>query len=843
MFANTLNPAPSGSDTLGSQDEPIDVSVELPQDDSTDVDTAEPPKEPPRFAGNLAEHIDEAELTRIAEELLEDYDSDLMSRADWEKTAREGLQLLGLTIEERTEPWTGACGVFHPLLAEAVVRFQAESITETFPAQGPVKTKIIGKADKDKEAAAVRVRDDMNYQLTEVMSEYRREHERLLWNVGSAGAGFKKIYYDPSLGRPTAVFCGAEDVVVNYGASDLFTAQRVTYRMKKSENEYEKLVASGFYRDVDLGDPEPDQSDIDKEKDKLAGVNGGDDDRYTFLEMQADLDIEGFEDPSGLALPYVVHLDKASMKVLAVYRNWKESDTRKCRRQHFVQYGYVPGFGFYDFGLIHLVGGFAKSSTSMLRQLIDAGTLSNLPGGLKSRGLRIKGDDTPISPGEWRDVDVPGGVIRDNILPLPYKEPSQTLYQLYKDVVEEGRRFANTSDADVSDMGKEAPVGTTLALLERALKSSNAVQARIHASMKIEFKLLKELFAESAPEYDYDVEGGDRKAARADYALVEVIPVSDPNAATMSQRVVQYDAAMKMSTTAPQIYDLPFLHAQMLTVLGIKDVDKCIPGYKDKVPTDPVTENMNMLNGKPVKAFLAQDHEAHLGVHIAATQDPMLMQVIGQNPQAQKIIAAAQAHIAEHLGFNYRAQMEKISGQQLPPPDQPMEPEQEAELSRGMAQAAQQLLAQSKQNAASQQAAQAQQDPVVQAQQADLKIKMAEVDRKAKKDLADEAIEQRRLDIMEKQISTQQENTVIQNMTSAAVQKAGQEAQADTQKAGHAANLMGMLAGHEATLQGQEAQHAADLRRANLQGAHTIANTALSHMIAGQKNSGPRGGE
>ena len=835
MFAKSTNRAPLGLAAVAQNEEPIDVDVESPEDDSAEVNVdGKPALPPPEFKSNLAEYIDESELSRIAEELVEDFESDLSSRAEWEKTYKDGLKLLGLTLEERTEPWSGACGVFHPLLAEAVVRFQAESITETFPAAGPVKTKIIGKTTKDKEDAAVRVRDDMNYQLTEVMTEYRKEHERLLWNVGSGGAGFKKVYYDPSLGRQTAVFVGAEDLIVNYGASDLFIAQRVYYRMKKNRHEYEKLVASGFYVDAKLGDPEPEQSDIDKAKDELSGQDGGDDQRYTFLEVAVDLDIEGFEDPSGLALPYIVHLDKASQKVLAVYRNWKETDARKRPRQHFVQYGYVPGFGFYDFGLIHLVGGFANSATSMLRQLVDAGTLSNLPGGLKSRGLRIKGDDTPISPGEWRDVDVPGGVIRDNILPLPYKEPSQTLLQLYQNVVEEGRKLANTSDADVSDMGKEAPVGTTLALLERALKSSNAVQARIHAAMKIEFKLLKDIISESAPnQYDYDVDGdaNSRKAMKADYALVDVIPVSDPNAATMSQRVVQYDAAMKLAQQAPQIYDLPFLHAQMLTVLGIKDVDKCIPNSKEKTPQDPITENMNVLKGTPVKAFLAQDHGAHLAVHMAALQDPMLMQAIGQNPQAQKILAAAQAHVAEHLGFQYRQQMEQISGQKFPPPGEPIPPDVEAQLSRGMAQAATQLLQQNQQKAAQAQAQQAAQDPVVQAQMKDLAIKQADVDRKKEKDLADEKLENRRLDILQNQIDAQQENTAFTTMGNAVVQKHAQQAQQEN-------TALGTLTQAATAAK----QHDNDLHKQKVAGMHNIANTVIGHMIAGEKNK-KAGGE
>jgi len=811
MFDKSTNQAPQGIAIAAQSEEPIDITIELPEDTSVEVDFGDS-ESPPTFLSNLAEHIDHDELSRIGDEICDDYESDLASRSEWEKTYKDGLGLLGLTIEDRSEPWSGACGVFHPLLAEAVVRFQAESITETFPAQGPVLTKILGKTDKVKEDAAERVKVDMNYQLTEVMSEFRPEHERLLWNVGVAGSAFKKVYYDQSLGRPTSVFVGAEDLIVSYGASDLYTAQRVTYRMKKTENDYKRLVSSGFYIDADLGDPQADQNELDKEKDKLTGMDGGDDDRYTFLECQVDLDIKGFEDASGLPVPYVLHLDKNTRKVLAVYRNWREKDALKKKRQHFVHYGYVPGFGFYYFGLIHLVGGFASSATSMVRQLVDAGTLSNLPGGLKSRGLRIKGDDTPISPGEWRDVDVPGGVIRDNILPLPYKEPSATLYQLYKDVVEEGRRFANTSDADVSDMGKEAPVGTTLALLERALKSSNAVQARIHAAMKQELKLLKELFAETAPsQYDYDVDG-DRKAMRADYAMVDVVPVSDPHAATMSQRVVQYEAALRLSATAPQIYNLPFMHAQMLTVLGIKDVDKCIPTAKELVPVDPVMENMNLFNGVPVKAFLNQDHEAHLGVHTNAMQDPLMMQVMGQNPQAQKILASAQAHIAEHLGFQYRVELERVSGRQFPPPGAPMTPEDEVQISRGMLQAAQALLAQSKQRAAQQQAQQDAQDPVVQAQQMEVEIKRAEVERKAKKDEADIATENRRLDIMEKQIDSQQETTAFQSMSSALTQ---------------------------AKLQESKAEHG--IASTHVQNNHTLANSMLGHMMAGQKNSANNG--
>jgi len=753
-----LYQAPQGLEALASTQPDIEIEIDDPEavrigvgdmeielgDDSQEKD----------FGGNIAEDIDERDLATLAGELLGDYESDISSRKDWLDTYVNGLKLLGLKYEERTEPWPGACGVFHPLLMESAVKFQSETIMETFPAMGPVKTKIIGKETPEKKEAAVRVADDMNYQLTEVMKEYRPEHERMLISMCLSGNAFKKIYFDPSLDRPTAPFIPAEDIVVPYGATSLESAERVTHRMRKTENELRRLQVAGFYRDVDLGEPVRTMDDVEKQKAKEQGFNASVDDRFQLLEMHVDIDLEGYEDAdkegdaTGIALPYVVTIDKGTQTILSIRRNWLEDDKRKQKRQHFVHYGYIPGFGFYSFGLIHLIGGHTQAATSLLRQLVDAGTLSNLPGGLKSRGLRIKGDDTPIAPGEWRDVDVPSGAIRDNILPLPYKEPSQTLSGLMDKIVMDGQKFAATADLNVSDMSSQAPVGTTLAVLERLLKVMSAVQARIHYTMKQEFQLLSSIIRDNTPhEYSYQPEVGGRKAKQADYDQVNVIPVSDPNAATMAQKVVQYQAAMQMAQGAPQLYDLAYLHRQMLEVLGIKNFEKIIPSPDDMKPTDPVSENMAIMNGKPVKAFMYQDHQAHLGVHIAATQDPKLAQIMGQNPQAQSLMAAAQAHIMEHVAFQYRREIEQQLGAALPPmPDKDsdmedftLSPEVEAQLSVLVAQAAQQLLQKNKGDMAAQQAQQQQQDPLIQMQQQELKIKQADVDRKAKKDAADAA--------------------------------------------------------------------------------------------------------
>ena len=691
------------------------------------------------FGSNLAEFMDEGELEKLGSDLVGEVDSDISSRKDWVEMYVKGLDVLGMKYEERTEPWAGACGVFSTLLTEAAVRFQSETIIETFPAQGPVKTQIIGAIDKMKEDAAERVRTDMNFQLVDGMPEYRPEHERMLFNLGLAGAAFKKVYFDPALGRQTSIFCAAEDVIIPYGSSGARTAERVTHVMRKTKNDVRKLQVAGFYRDVELGEPVMIHNDVEKKKAEEQGYSVTDDDRYQFLEIQVDYDMPGYEDDDGVAVPYIVTIDRGTNQVLSVYRNWSEDDPKKLKRQHFVQYDYVPGFGAYGFGYIHLIGGYARAGTSLIRQLVDAGTLSNLPGGLKSRGLRIKGDDTPISPGEWRDVDVPSGSVRDNIMPLPYKEPSQVLALLLDRITEEGRRLGSIADMSVSDMGANAPVGTTLALLERQLKTMSAVQARVHYSMKQEFKLLKEIIRDNTPsEYDYVPHGGDRLAKREDYDMVEVIPVSDPNSSTMAQRIMQYQAVIQLSQSAPQIYDLPQLHRQMIEVLGIRNADKLVPIEDDMKPRDPVSENMAFLNGQPTKAFIYQDHDAHIAVHVALMQDPLMAAQIGQNPQAQKMMSEIQAHIAEHLAFAYRKKVEEQLGVPMPKPDEDLPEDVEVQLSRLVAQASQQVLAQSKGQAAQQQAEQQAQDPMVQMQQAELKIKQQEVEikmLKAKGDL------------------------------------------------------------------------------------------------------------
>ena len=723
----------------------IDIEKE---DENADVD----------FDANLAEHVDAGKLATLASDLEEDIRNDKNSRKDWERAYTDGLKLLGLKYEERTEPWNGACGVFHPMITEAVVRFQSEMITETFPAAGPAKSKIVGKETPEKKEAANRVEADMNFQLTERMVEFRPEHERMLWNLPAAGAAFKKVYYDPSLGRQVSIFIPAEDVLLPYGVADARSSYRVTHVMRKTKNEILKLQQAGFYIDVELGDPDKTRDDIQKAKDDETGFSDINDDRFVLYEANVDLDLPGFEDkdddgePTGIALPYVVTLIRGTSTILAVRRNWKEADPLKLRRQHFVQYTYIPGFGPYGFGLFHLIGGFAKSATSIMRQLVDAGTLSNLPGGLKSRGLRIKGDDTPIAPGEFRDVDIGSGALRDNILPLPYKEPSGTLYNLLNTIVEEGRRFAATADMQVSDMSAQAPVGTTLALLERQLKVMTAVQARVHYALKQELNLIKDIIADYADEsYSYQPETAAPSARREDFSQVDIIPVSDPNAATLSQRVVQYQAVIQLAQSAPQIYDLPQLHRGMLEVLGIKDADKLVALPDDQKPTDPVTENMNVLKGKPVKAFMHQDHEAHIGVHMAAMQDPQIMQLLGQNPQAQALMGAAQAHIAEHVGYAYRQKIEQQLGMPLPPEEEKLAPQVEIALSGMLAQAARQVLMDSQAKMAQQQAQQQAQDPLVQMQQQELALREKEVNVKDKKVQADSAAKADELALRERQ--------------------------------------------------------------------------------------------
>jgi hypothetical protein len=768
-----LYQAPMGIDEAAAMEEPLDIEIEIENPESVELSIDGVPilrmeegdEDEEDFNDNLAENMDEGELAELAGNLIGDFDSDISSRKDWIQTYVDGLELLGLKIEERSEPWEGACGVYHPLLSEALVKFQAETMMSIFPAAGPVKTLIIGKETPEKKAASERVRDDMNYQLTDAMPEYRPETERMLWGLGLAGNAFKKVYYDPALERQVALYVPAEDVVVPYGASDLASSPRVTHVMRKTENELRKLQVSGFYRDVDLGDPINSLDEVEKKIAEKMGFRASTDDRYKILEMHVDLDLPGFEDkdedgePTGVALPYVVTIEQGTQNVLSIRRNYQPDDKTKQKRQHFVHYGYIPGFGFYCFGLIHLIGAYAKSGTSLIRQLVDAGTLANLPGGFKTRGLRIKGDDTPISPGEFRDVDVPSGTMRDNILPLPYKEPSQVLAGLMDKIIEEGRRFANTADLNLSDMSANAPVGTTLAILERTLKVMSAVQARIHYSLKQELKLLKVIIADYTPdEYTYEPVEGSRLAKKSDYDNVDVIPVSDPNASTMAQKIVQYQAVLQLAQGAPQLYNMPLLHRQMLDVLGIKNANKLIPMEEDQKPTDPVSENQNVLMMKPVKAFQYQDHQAHITVHMSAMQDPKIMALLQNNPMAQALQSAMMAHINEHLGFQYRIEIEKQLGVSLPPKadengeDINMEPAVEAKLAPMLAQAATQLLQMNQQQAAQQQAMQQAQDPLLQLQQQEVQIKQADQARKAAKDMADTEIEKQRLVIAEQKV-------------------------------------------------------------------------------------------
>lgn len=702
------------------------------------------------FYRNLAEDMDDGTLATLAGDLLESFDGDTASRKDWLQTYIDGLELLGLKIEQRTEPWNGACGVFHPLLSEALVKFQAETIMETFPPAGPVKTTIIGKETPEKKQASVNVAADMNFQLTEVMTEYRPEHERMLWGLGLSGNAFKKVYYDPAIERQISLYVPAEDLVVPYGASNLDTAERVTHVMRKSKNEVIKLQANGFYRDVDLG--EPTKGNLDEVEKKIAenmGFSATSDNRFKILEIHVDLDLSEYDetDPEagdeetemgGIALPYVVTIEKSTETVLAIYRNWAPDDEKKLKREHFVHYPYIPGFGFYAFGLVHLLGSFAKSGTSLIRQLVDAGTLSNLPGGFKTRGMRIKGDDTPISPGEFRDVDVASGTIKDNIMTLPYKEPSQVLFTLMQNIVDEGRKFASTTDLNASDMSAQSPVGTTLAILERSLKVMSSVHSRVHYAMKRELRLLASIIRDFTPdEYDYEPEEGDRKAKKADYDMVDVIPVSDPNASTMAQKVTQWQAVMQLAQGSPQIYDLPELHKQMLEVLGVRNIGKIIPTEEDQKPTDPVTENMDILAGKPVKAFLYQDHEAHIAVHMGMSKDPKIQEAVKDTPAAQTIAAAGAAHVAEHLGFLYRKQIEEQLGMPLPPPDEPLPEDVEVQLSKLIAQAQAQLTQKNETEAAQAQQQQDQQDPLNIIQREELALKKQEIQLKAQQQQAE----------------------------------------------------------------------------------------------------------
>ena len=768
MIDKSLYEAPEGLESLTAGDEPdIEIEVVDPEEMSIklgDLEIEIGKEEDDNFDENLAEVLDGDVIQGIVSDLLDDYEDDVASRKDWMQTYVDGLELLGMKIEERAEPWVGACGVYHPLLSEALVKFQAEVMMSTFPAAGPVKTQIIGKETQEKKDAATRVQDDMNYELTDVMTEFRPEHERMLWGLGLSGNAFKKVYFDPNLDRQTSIFVPAEDIVVPYGASDIETSPRVTHVMRKTENDLRKLQVAGFYMDIELGDPQNNLDDIEKKIAEKMGFRATSDDRYKLLEMNVNLDLEGYEhkdedgETTGIALPYVVTIEKGSQKCLAIRRNWRPEDKKYQKRQHYVHYGYVPGFGFYCFGLIHLVGAFAKSGTSILRQLVDAGTLSNLPGGFKTRGLRTKGDDTPIGPGEWRDVDVPSGAIKDNIMALPYKEPSQVLAQLLDKIVEEGRRFASAADVQVADMSANSPVGTTLAILERSLKVMTAVQARIHYSFKQELGLLRDIIRDYTPEeYDYEPEEGDKSAKKSDYDLVDVIPVSDPNAATMAQKIVQYQAVIQLSQQAPDIYDLPQLHRQMLDVLGIKNASKLVPLEDDEKPKDPVTENMNMLKDKPLKAFMTQDHDSHIMVHQSFLQDPNIAQTMAQNPKANQMMAAMQAHIAEHLGFHYRQEIEKQMGVTLPSPEEELPPEMEAELSKLIAQASKQLLEENKSEAQQKKSQELAQDPLIQMQQKDLQLKEQEVQTKAQKVQIDAQAKQQSLANESTRIANQKE--------------------------------------------------------------------------------------
>jgi hypothetical protein len=767
FFDKALNQAPLGLQNESLVMEPdIEIEIEDPEEVSIGLGGLEivigKEKEEEGFNDNLAEDMDPKELATLASDLCSDFEDDISSRKDWMQTYVDGLDLLGLKVEDRTEPWPGACGVYHPLLTEAVVKFQAETIMETFPAQGPVRTKIIGEETKEKKESAMRVQADMNHQLTDVMIEYRPEHEKMLWGLGLAGNAFKKIYFDPGLDRQTAMYVSADDLVVPYGAANIETAERVTHVMRKTKNELERLMESGFYVDVELEDPSDSLDEVEKKIAEKMGFRATTDNRYKLLEMHVTLDLPGFPDKdedgkeTGLAVPYVITLEKSNSKVLAIRRNWNPDDPLKRKRQHFVHYPYIPGFGFYAFGLIHLIGGFAKSGTSILRQLVDAGTLSNLPGGFKTKGMRTKGDDTPFAPAEWRDVDIASGALKDNIMPLPYKEPSQVLAALMDKIVDEGRRFASAADLKVSDMSAQSPVGTTLAILERTLKVMSAVQARIHYAMKQEFRLLKTIIADYTPDkYDYEPVDGRPRAKKSDYDNVDVIPVSDPNAATMSQKVVQYQAVMQLAATAPQLYDLPYLHRQMLEVLGIKNAEKLVPMEDDMKPTDPVSENMDMFQGKPVKAFIYQDHAAHITVHMSALQDPITAQILGQSPNAQAMQAAFMAHIAQHFAFQYRKNIEDKLGVPYPAPNEELPEEMEVEISRLAAAGAQKLLQANQAMVQQAQAQQQAQDPIVQMQQQELQLQAQELQRKAAKDQTDAQLKAAQIETERMRIQSQ----------------------------------------------------------------------------------------
>jgi len=831
----SLSQAPMGLESLLGNDEEIGIEIELPDEEGSFEEEVESPEI--SFDGNLAEIMGEGDLQMLAQELLSDYSDDLDSRKDWMQTYVDGLELLGLKIEERSEPWEGACGIYHPILAEALIKFQAETMMATFPAQGPVRTQIIGKETPAKKESASRVQADMNYQLLDKMKEYRPEHERMLWGLGLSGNAFKKVYFDPHLQRQASVYVPAEDIVVPYGASSLQTAERVTHTMRKTENELRRLMVAGFYRDVELNEPDNDLDEVEKKIAEKLGFRATMDSRYKVLEMMVDLDLPGYEDldddgiPTGIKLPYIVTIEKGTTTVLSVRRNWKEDDETKQKRQHFVHYGYIPGFGFYCFGLIHILGAYAKFGTSVTRQLVDAGTLSNLPGGFKTRGLRVKGDDTPIAPGEFRDVDVPSGAIKDNILPLPYKEPSLVLAQLLDKVIEEARAFASAGDLKISDMSSQAPVGTTMAILERTLKMTSAIQARIYYSMQQEFELLKEIIAENCSEdYEYEPEEGDRKIKKEDYHCVDVIPVSDPNAATMAQKIVQYQAVLQLAQTAPQLYNMPLLHRQMLEVIGVKHADKLIPLEEDKKPTDPVSENQNVLMGKPVKAFAYQNHQAHIQVHMSAMQDPKIMSLLQNNPMSQQLQAAMMAHINEHLGFEYRVQIEQQLGFALPAQtdesgeDVNMPPEVEAQLAPMLAQAAQRLLQNNQAEAQQQQNQQKAQDPLVQLQQQEMQLKQQELQMKQQQSQAEIQIKQQQLQIEQARIQSQHD-VALQTQQMIAETK-GKQMQVD------AAAKLADLHQQKGEVKIDALKHVADLQNERKLKKEEMLHEGMQHMVS-----------
>lgn len=753
-----LYAAPVGIEEIAEEESELEIEIVDPEEVTIRTEDMELTIDPDamadeEFSKNLAEELDGRYMASIASDLLEDFTNDLNSRKDWLETYVDGLELLGLKLEERTEPWEGACAVYHPLLSEALVKFQAETMMETFPAAGPVKTSIIGKETDECIEAAARVQENMNYQLMDCMPEYRPEHERMLWGLGLAGNAFKKVYYDPALQRQVSIFVPAEDMVVPYGASNLETAERVTHVMRKTKQEIHYLQEMGFYRDTELGEPAYDLDEVEKKIAEQMGFDATNDDRYKILEMNVNLDLEGYEDKkkgkkTGIALPYIVTIDKGTQEILAIRRNYNQDDDLKKRREHFVHYGYIPGFGFYCFGLIHLIGAFSKSGTMLLRQLVDAGTLSNLPGGFKTRGLRIKGDDTPIAPGEWRDVDAASGTLRDNLMNLPYKEPSQVLAALMDKIIDEGRRFATAADMKVSDMSSNSPVGSTLAILERTLKVMSAVNARIYYSMKKEFGLLKTLIRDyTDPSYRYDPATGTPGAKQEDYDKVNLIPVADPNAATMAQKVVQYQAVMQMAQQNPDIYDLKELNKQMLEILGVKNIAKLIPTDDDAKPLDPVSENMNMMNGTPVKAFLPQDHKAHIQVHTAFRDDPLVRQMVGQNPKAPQLQAAMEAHLAEHIAFEYRKQIEQQLGVPLPKEGETLPEDIENQVARLSAEAGAKLLQLHKAEAQQQQAQQQAEDPLIQMQKQELQIKQMEAQAKSQKMQADTQLDAAKLEL------------------------------------------------------------------------------------------------